>query len=80
MAQIRLECGRKLEYQVNGASGKDEEGFVTLIRYDPIEAPFGRAAALFDWRTGAMEVCSTSLYIKFDCCRLNFPAVMAKRQ
>jgi hypothetical protein len=61
MAQIRLECGRKLEYEVNGAPDEDEEGFVTLIRYDPIDAPFGRAAALFNWRTGAMEVCFTSL-------------------
>mgnify|MGYP000117208857 FL=1 len=56
MIQISLECGRKLEYEVNGASEKDERGFVTLIRYDTIDAPFGRATALFNWRTGAMEV------------------------
>ena len=56
MIQISLECGRKLEYEVKGASEKDERGFVTLIRYDAIDAPFGRATALFNWRTGAMEV------------------------
>jgi hypothetical protein len=66
MAQIRLEWGRKLDYQVHGATDRDEEeGFVTLIRYDPIDAPLGRAAALFNWRTGAMEVGSAS---EFDCC------------
>ena len=66
MAQIRLECGRKLEYQVNGATERDEGGFVTLIRYDPIEAPFGKATALFNWRTGVMEVWSILLCLYFD--------------
>ena len=61
MIQISVQCGRKLEYEVKGASEKDERGFVTLIRYDNIDAPFGRATALFNWRTGAMEVCFKSL-------------------
>ena len=61
MIQISLECGRKLEYEVKGASEKDERGFVTLIRYDTADVPFGRATALFNWRTGAMEVWFISL-------------------
>jgi hypothetical protein len=56
MPQVRLESGRKLQYQVNGATAKDEVGFVTLIRYDRTDARSGQATALFNWRTGAMEV------------------------
>ena len=56
MIQISVQCGRKLEYEVKGASEKDEAGFVTLIRYDIADVPVGRATALFNWRTGAMEV------------------------
>ena len=61
MIQISVQCGRKLQYEVKGASEKDERGFVTLIRYDNSGAPFGRATALFNWRTGAMEVWFISL-------------------
>ncbi|MCO5579049.1 hypothetical protein L7F22_032901 [Adiantum nelumboides] len=56
--QIRLVCGRKLDYEVKGATDEEEGGFVTLIRYNAIDAPLGKATALFNWRTAAMEVSS----------------------
>lgn len=54
--QISLTCGRKLDYEVKGTTEEEEGGFVTLIRYSSIDAPLGKATALFNWRTGAMEV------------------------
>ncbi|MCO5602562.1 hypothetical protein L7F22_056696 [Adiantum nelumboides] len=54
--QIQLVCGRKLDYEVKGATDEEEGGFVTLMRYNPVDSPLGRATALFNWRTGAMEV------------------------
>lgn len=47
--------GRKLDYQVNGATPEEEAGFVTLIRYMP-GTPLGKATAVFNTRSGAMEV------------------------
>lgn len=54
---VRLVCGRKLQYEVLGATEDDEAGFITLIRYSP-NAPSGKATALFNWISGAMEVSS----------------------
>ncbi|KAH7331137.1 hypothetical protein KP509_20G016300 [Ceratopteris richardii] len=54
--QIRLVCGRKLDYEVKGATEEEEGGFVTVIRYNLADAPLGKATAVFNWRTGAMEV------------------------
>ncbi|KAI5082204.1 hypothetical protein GOP47_0001947 [Adiantum capillus-veneris] len=54
--QIGLVCGRKLDYEVKGASEDEEGGFVTLIRYNLVNSSMGKATALFNWRTGAMEV------------------------
>lgn len=53
---IKLVCGRKLDYEVKGANNEEEGGFVTVIRYNPKDAPLGKATALFNWRSGAMEV------------------------
>lgn len=47
--------GRKLQYEVPGATLEDEEGFVTLVRYSP-RAPQGRATALFNFKISAMEI------------------------
>lgn len=52
---VRLLCGRKLQYEDITATRDDEAGFVTLIRYSP-DSSFGKATALFNWRSGAMEV------------------------
>ncbi|MCO5578923.1 hypothetical protein L7F22_032773 [Adiantum nelumboides] len=54
--QVGLVCGRKLDYEVKGASEDEEGGFVTLIRYNLVDSSMGKATALFNWRTGAMEV------------------------
>ncbi|CAK9255445.1 unnamed protein product [Sphagnum jensenii] len=47
--------GRKLQYEVPGATSEDEEGFVTLIRYTQ-QTPQGKATALFNFKVTAMEV------------------------
>ena len=47
--------GRKLQYEVPDASPLEEEGFVTLIRYNA-QAPQGKATALFNWKVSAMEI------------------------
>ncbi|OAE30292.1 hypothetical protein AXG93_3964s1050 [Marchantia polymorpha subsp. ruderalis] len=52
---VRLLNGRKLAYQVPGATADDEEGFVTLVRHTP-DAPQGKATALFNWKLSAMEI------------------------
>ncbi|XP_024365160.1 glycine-rich domain-containing protein 1 isoform X3 [Physcomitrium patens] len=52
---VRLINGRKLQYEVPNATLQEEEGFVTLIRYNA-QAPQGKATALFNWRVSAMEI------------------------
>ncbi|KAG0565461.1 hypothetical protein KC19_8G192000 [Ceratodon purpureus] len=52
---VALVSGRRLDYQVNGASPEEEAGFVTLVRYTP-DTPSGKATALFNTSSGAMEV------------------------
>jgi hypothetical protein len=47
--------GRRLDYQVNGATSEEEAGFVTLVRYTP-DTPSGKATALFNTSSGALEV------------------------
>lgn len=54
-AQARLLNGRKLAYEVPGATLEDEEGFVTMVRHAP-DAPQGKATALFNWKVSALEV------------------------
>jgi hypothetical protein len=56
MWQVLLISGRKLDYEVNGATAEEEAGFVTLIRFPP-GSPAGMATALFNFKSGAMEVC-----------------------
>ncbi|CAA6654324.1 unnamed protein product [Spirodela intermedia] len=57
---IRLEVGRKLQFQVKVVSPdeethkREEEEFITFIRFSP-ESPAGRATALFNWRLLAVE-------------------------
>lgn len=51
----RLVNGRKLQYEVAGATSEEEDGFVTLIRYTP-QSPQGRATALFNFKISVMEV------------------------
>ncbi|KAG0591822.1 hypothetical protein KC19_1G204700 [Ceratodon purpureus] len=51
----RLVNGRKLQYEVAGATSEEEDGFVTLIRYTP-QSPQGRATALFNFKVSVMEV------------------------
>jgi hypothetical protein len=53
--QACLINGRKLQYEVPGATSEDEEGFVTLIRYTQ-QTPQGKATALFNFKVTAMEV------------------------
>lgn len=52
---MRLINGRKLQYLVNDATPEQEDGFVTLVRYNA-QAPQGKATALFNWKVSAMEV------------------------
>ncbi|XP_024383677.1 glycine-rich domain-containing protein 1 [Physcomitrium patens] len=52
---VRLINGRKLQYLVNDATPEQEDGFVTLVRYNA-QAPQGKATALFNWKVSAMEV------------------------
>lgn len=54
--QLALVSGRKLDYEVKGSKEEEEIGFVTIIRYNLIDAPHGKATALFNWKTGLMEV------------------------
>ncbi|EFJ32892.1 hypothetical protein SELMODRAFT_439262 [Selaginella moellendorffii] len=51
---VTLVAGRKLQFALAGTKDVNE-GFVTLIRYLP-KAPNGKATALFNWKTGYMEV------------------------
>lgn len=53
--QVALVPGKRLDYQVNGSTEEEEAGFVTLVRYTP-DAPAGKATALFNTSSGAMEV------------------------
>jgi hypothetical protein len=53
--QVRLLAGRKLDYEVKGATVEEEAGFVTVIRYT-LDYPLGKSTALFNTRSGAMEV------------------------
>ncbi|KAJ7570363.1 hypothetical protein O6H91_01G117200 [Diphasiastrum complanatum] len=52
---VRLIPGRRLQYEVKGGTEKLEAGFVTVIRYT-LDAPIGKATALFNWRSAYMEV------------------------
>ncbi|CAK9206020.1 unnamed protein product [Sphagnum troendelagicum] len=52
---VRLLAGRKLDYEVKGATVEEEAGFVTVIRYT-LDYPLGKSTALFNTRSGAMEV------------------------
>ncbi len=60
MWQVSLISGRKLDYEVNGATAEEEAGFVTLIRFLPGSSS-GMATALFNFKSGAMEVCVSYL-------------------
>lgn len=63
--QVTLASGRRLDYQVNGATLEEEAGFVTLVRYSP-DTPSGKATALFNTSSGALEVrTSINAYL---CC------------
>lgn len=52
---VALISGRWLQYQVRGSCCEQERGFVTVVRFTP-ECPTGKATALFNWKSGAMEV------------------------
>lgn len=52
---VGLISGRWLQYQVAESRPEEERGFVTVVRYTP-ECPTGRATALFNWMSAAMEV------------------------
>lgn len=49
--------GQKLQYQTNEepTEGKDEEGFLTLIRYNE-DNPSGKATALINWKLFVVEL------------------------
>ena len=61
---VGLISGRWLQYQVRDSQPEDERGFVTVVRYTP-ECPTGKATALFNWMSAAMEV-QTSPRITFQ--------------
>jgi hypothetical protein len=44
-----------LEYEVHDSTPEEEEGFVTLVRYNA-QTPQGKATALFNWKVSAMEI------------------------
>ncbi|XP_024522159.1 uncharacterized protein LOC112343246 [Selaginella moellendorffii] len=52
---IMLFSGRHLEFAVPGASERQEAWFVTMVRFTR-DAPQGKATALFNWRSGGMQV------------------------
>jgi len=52
---VALVSGRWLQYQVRDGPPEEERGFVTVVRYTP-ECPTGKATALFNWKSAAMEV------------------------
>ena len=68
LAQVGLVSGRWLQYQVRDCKPEDECGYVTLVRYTP-ECPTGKATALFNWKSAAMEVCIyfTQLAMSIAC-------------
>lgn len=59
---VALVSGRWLQYQVRDSPAEEERGFVTLVRYTP-ECPTGKATALFNWKSGAMEVQTLSIIL-----------------
>ncbi|XP_024524999.1 glycine-rich domain-containing protein 1-like, partial [Selaginella moellendorffii] len=52
---IMLFSGRHLEFAVPGASDRQEAWFVTMVRFTR-DAPQGKATALFNWRSGGMQI------------------------
>lgn len=52
---VELVSGRRLQYQVRDCPPEEERGFVTVVRYTP-ECSTGKATALYNWKSGAMEV------------------------
>lgn len=52
---VGLVSGRWLQYQVQNSQPEEERGYVTVVRYTP-ECPTGKATALFNWKSAAMEV------------------------
>jgi hypothetical protein len=54
---LRLLCGKKLQYEVQSPKPETEiaHEFVTLVRYTP-QAPYGQATALFNWKSGIIQV------------------------
>ncbi|KAG0630927.1 hypothetical protein M758_1G214600 [Ceratodon purpureus] len=52
---VALVSGRWMQYQVRDSPAEEERGFVTVVRYTP-ECPTGKATALYNWKSGAMEV------------------------
>lgn len=82
LAQVGLVSGRWLQYQVRDCKPEDECGYVTLVRYTP-ECPTGKATALFNWKSAAMEVCNkfTQLTMPSACLSCQILTIrFAKRQ
>ncbi|XP_024521551.1 glycine-rich domain-containing protein 1-like [Selaginella moellendorffii] len=52
---IMLFSGRHLDFAVPGASDRQEAWFVTMVRFTR-DAPQGKATALFNWRSGGMQI------------------------
>ena len=52
---VALLFGRWLQYRVVDSPPEEERGFVTVVRYTP-ECPTGKATALYNWKSGAIEV------------------------
>ena len=57
---VALVSGRWMQYQVRDSPAEEERGFVTVVRYTP-ECPTGKATALYNWKSGAMEVDTISM-------------------
>ncbi|MCO5572364.1 hypothetical protein L7F22_026117 [Adiantum nelumboides] len=54
---VTLLHGRRCQYEVFGSRQADEAGYITLVRQFQ-GTHLGRATALFNWKSGAMEVSS----------------------
>lgn len=68
---VGLISGRWLQYQIRDSQPAEERGFVTVVRYTS-ECPTGKATALFNWMSGAMEVQNSFLTTMF--CNIFFPS------
>lgn len=54
-SQVIIVPGRKLECEINCEKHKNEQNFMTAVKYSA-EYPYGKAVALFDLKSASLKV------------------------